>query len=370
MASHFLRDLGQILFRNRDQHAIPSMDGALGPNDRLDALAPVGEPLPAPDCHTLGPDGALYVSSGHQVWRLEGDGFTRRTEVARFEGQAGGLAFHPDGRLLVCVEGAGLAAVGAQGRLDWLSEVRGEKLGSLTSVVATPQGTIFMSEGSTRHEPHLWYRDLMEKNRAGRILSCGPGLEGVEILAQGLAYPHGLALSEGARELWFTEAWQHRVMKARIEGRGLGGITPVIPNLPGYPARLGPARDGGFWLAIFAMRTHLTELVLREDEYRHEMMRTIEPDLWIRPALSSSGHYLEPLQGGSVKKLGIQKPWAPPRSYGLVVRIDEEGEAIESLHSRVGGRYHGVTSAGDTREGLIVLSKGNDRVLLRPRQTQ
>ena len=64
------------------------------------------------------------------------------------------------------------------------------------------------------------------------------------------------------------------------------------------------------------------------------------------------------MQIGGIKALGIQKPWAPPRSYGLLVRIDGEGDAIESLHSRVGGRYHGVTAACDTHRALVIAAQG------------
>jgi hypothetical protein len=94
------------------------------------------------------------------------------------------------------------------------------------------------------------------------------------------------------------------------------------------------------------------------------MIATIVPDYWIAPAFSGGSNCLEPMQIGSVKALGIQKPWAPPRSYGLVVRIDEDGEAVERLHSRVGGRYHGITAACDTAQGLVVVSKGSGRLLL------
>ena len=38
----------------------------------------------------------------------------------------------------------------------------------------------------------------------------------------------------------------------------------MLDELPGYPARLSPAQDGGFWLAVFAGRTQLIEFVLRE----------------------------------------------------------------------------------------------------------
>ncbi|HQT77403.1 MAG TPA: hypothetical protein PLD10_10165, partial [Rhodopila sp.] len=69
-------------------------------------------------------------------------------------------------------------------------------------------------------------------------------------------------------------------------------------------------------------------------------------------------------QFGSIKALGIEKPWAPPRSYGLIVRIDANGDPIESLHSRVGGRYHGITAVREVAQGLVIVSKGSGRVIL------
>ncbi len=356
--TNFIRDLDQIVYRNRDQHPIPAMDGALSPNDRLDALPPVGDPIPGADDVVEGNDGAIYVSGGKQVFRLTGEGYAQRKVFATFDGNAGGLAFHPDGRLLVCVADRGLVAVEAGGRQTWLAE----GLRCLTSVVAASDGTTFLTEGTTAFGPEDWSRDLMAKNRLGRLLSCGPELERPRELMRDLAYPNGLAIASG--ELWFTEAWTHRVSRAAINGRDIGRPLAVIGNLPGYPARLAPASGGGLWLSLFAVRTHLVEFVLREDEYREEMIRTIPPFLWVAPALSTSNHCHEPMQFGSIKALGIEKPWAPPRSYGLVVRMDEHGEAVESLHSRVGGRCHGITAARAVAQGLIIVSKGSGRIVL------
>jgi hypothetical protein len=141
-------------------------------------------------------------------------------------------------------------------------------------------------------------------------------------------------------------------------------VATANGNLPGYPARLARASAGGFWLSFFAVRTHLIEFVLREDDYREEMMRTIEPRYWVGPSLASGEDCHEPMQWGGLKALGIQKPWAPPRSYGLLVRINDEGDVVQSLHSRVGGHYHGITSACQTAQGLVIVSKGSGRVLL------
>jgi hypothetical protein len=361
--TYILRDLEQIFFPNRDQHPIPAMDGPFTPNDRLDSLHPVGDPLPGADDVAEGPDGALYVSAGRDVVRLDGEGYAYRSVFATFAADAGALSFHPDGRLLVCVAGSGLAAIDAGGRLDWLRDVGGAPLRCLTGVAAAPDGTIFACEGSSQHEPGDWLRDLMAKNCDGRLVRCGPGLTDAEVLLRNLAYPHGLMLGPDGG-LLMTESWTHRVSRAAIERNGIGPMRPVIANMPGYPARLAPAPGGGFWLALFAARTHLVEFVLREDDFREEMMRTIDPSLWVGPALAASGDCYEPMQWGGLKALGIEKPWAPPRAYGLLARFDSDGEPLESLHSRVGGRHHGITSARAAAQGLVVIAKGAGRVLL------
>jgi sugar lactone lactonase YvrE len=362
--TYFLRDMEQILLPNREQHAIPSMDGALSPNDRLDACTPIGEPIPGADDALAAGDGALYVSAGKQVLRLSGEGFGERSVVASFEGNAGGLAFHPDGSLLVCVSGQGLVMVDRTGRQTWLNQVADQPLNCLTSVVVARDGSIFATNGSNRNVPEDWCTDLMQKNRHGRLVACRQGLAQPQVLLDSLHYPHGLAIAPDGRSLWFTESWNHRLSRVPLQGRAIGKVATVNGNLPGYPARLAKARGGGFWLSLFAVRTHLVEFVLREDDFREEMMRTIDPALWVAPALATSGHCLEPMQFGSIKALGIQKPWAPPRSYGLLVRIDEDGDPVLSLHSRVGGHHHGITAACETAQGLVIVSKGSGQLLL------
>jgi sugar lactone lactonase YvrE len=362
--THVMRDLRQILFRDADQHAIPSMDGALSPNQALDHCRTIGEPLPGADDIAAAPDGSLYVSAGRRVLRLSGAGYETRAPFAEFEAPAGGLALHPDGRLLVCVAGQGLAAIDAAGGQRWVNGVEDQPLHCLTSVAAAPDGSIFISEGSRQHASDDWCRDLMQKNRSGRLIRCDADLGSPEVLLRDLPWPNGVAVARDGRSLWFTEAWGHRVGRVAIEPAALGAVEAVIGNLPGYPARLSPAAAGGFWLALFGLRTHLIEFVLREDDFREEMMRTIAPDYWIAPTLATSGDALEPMQSGGIKALGIQKPWAPPRSYGLVARFDEAGDFRESLHSRVGGCYHGITAVRETRQGLVIVSKGHGRLLL------
>jgi hypothetical protein len=362
--THFLRDVEQIVFPKREQNAIPSMDGALSPNDRLDSCHVIGTDIVGADDVVEAADGSLYVSGGSQVLRLSGDGYSERSVFATFDDDAGGLAVHPDGRLLVCVSGRGLAAVDPSGKQNWLTQAEDVVLNCLTSVTATPDGHIFLTNGSSKTAPKDWLTDLMQKNRQGSLISCGPGLDRPTVLSRGLAYPHGLAVMPDGKQLWMTEGWSHRLSHAAARGQEIGKLTAVNVNLVGYPARLTPSSDGGFWLCLFALRTHLVEFVLREDDFRNEMMRTIEPQHWVGPALASGHDCLEPMQWGSIRALGIQKPWAPPRSYGLIVRINKDGDVSESLHSRAGGQHHGITAVRETSQGLVIVSKGSGRVLL------
>jgi len=103
--------------------------------------------------------------------------------------------------------------------------------------------------------------------------------------------------------------------------------------------------------------------VLREDAYRRRMVAEIDPRYWIAPALSSGKSFLEPLQGAGVKQMGMLKPWAPPRSYGLVVRVDAKGQVVSSLHSQVDGHHHGITAVAEFGGALYAVSKGSGRLL-------
>lgn len=357
--THLGRDVRNLIFRDSEQNAIPSMDGALGPNDRLDRCEPIGEPLSGADDAVAQGD-RLYVSAGRQVLRLSGEGFHERSLVHAFDSEAGGLALHPDGRLIVCVAGRGLAALDPDHPdPQWLAPGSVGSIGGLTAVTCLADGSIWCTEGAQGKTANDWLRDLLDKGASGRVLRCSAALDRVDVVAQGLAWPNGIAPArDGA--LLVTESWRHGVRRIGVDGTR---HPDFIRNLPAYPARIHPAKEG-YHLALFGVRTHLIEFLLKEDEFRQEMLTTVAPEHWIGPALASGHDCLEPMQIGSIKALGIQKPWAPPRSYGLYTHVDEGGEVVESLHSRAGGRYHGITAACDTPQGVVIVAKGAGRLLL------
>jgi hypothetical protein len=158
---------------------------------------------------------------------------------------------------------------------------------------------------------------------------------------------------------WVCESWRHRV----VQVGGAASGKAVIDGLPGYPSRIAPAAGGGWWLTCFTLRTQLVEFVLREPAFRKRMLKEIDPRYWIAPALTSGNTFLEPMQGAHLKMMGVVKPWAPPRSYGLVIRLDQRGLIRYSLHSRFDGKHHGIVAAVEHGPWLYLISKGRRRLL-------
>jgi hypothetical protein len=64
--------------------------------------------------------------------------------------------------------------------------------------------------------------------------------------------------------------------------------------------------------------------------------------------------------------MGVLKPWAPSRSYGLVIKLNADFEPILSLHSRADGSRHGTTSVLEHSDTLFVASKGGGVVVSFP----
>ena len=81
---------------------------------------------------------------------------------------------------------------------------------------------------------------------------------------------------------------------------------------------------------------------------------------------ADGGGEAEPLQAGSVRQMGVMKPWAPSRSYGLVVRLGGDLVPTASYHSRADGSMHGIASTAELDGVLYAASRGSGTLLRIP----
>ncbi len=358
IASLLRRSVDRIV-GGRGEHSItvPVMDGALKPNDRLERAETVAFVEHADNLLPFGDE--LLCSSGAQVLAVGID----RSVRASFD--AGGavscLATDGGGALAVGLDGKGIRIRGGRHDGAMLDRVGSSRLTCPTAAAFLGPDRLVVANGSARFTASQWRHDLLHHGRSGSLVLFDLAKGGSQLLASDLAFPSGLCIdANDPSALLVPEAWRHRILRLGVQG---GGMAEALGALPAYPGRIAQARDGGYWLACFAPRSQLQEFVLREERYRRNMIAEVDPEFWIAPALSSGRSFKEPLQAGGVIRLGVHKPWAPTRSYGLVVRLDGQAQPVWSLHSRANGVRHGITSLAETRAGLVATSRGRGEII-------
>jgi len=334
----------KLLGRGDSAVTVPPFDGALKPNQLLEEAEAFAE---APDAADLASDGSdLYVAQGSRVLRYRNG---EASEIAAFDCPVTAICALSGGDLAVALDGKRVRIVGTA--REWAG------FNAVNAISPGANGALLVTDGSLGHDCGKWAHDLMTLGATGRLIEI-PGDDGQpRELAGGRAFAFG-ACQTSAGDVWFCESWRHRIVRA--------AGAPVLEALPCYPSRIVAASGGGFWLTAFVARTQLVEFVLREKAYRERMIAEIDPRYWIAPKLRSGATFLEPMQGAHIKTMGVLKPWAPPVSYGLVIRLGADGQPLYSLHSRAGGRHHGVTAAVELGGWLYVLSQGAGRILRLP----
>lgn len=329
---------------------VPSMDGALRPN-RLLQEAPRILGVAAPE--DIASDGRVaYIASENQVLRL--DIASRQCEpIFSYDAAVTALAMSPAGVLAVALADDRIMFENGPGANNTV------KLRCVTAMLFTSEHELVATQGSATRAAAEWKRDLMERSATGSVYSIDLRRGDITPIATGLGWPYG-AVQAADGQLAVSESWKNRLISV---GKGVAAKI-LLGDLPGYPARLSPAASGGYWLSVFAPRNQIIEFIQREPDFLRRMMTEIDPDYWAAPTLKPSASFLEPLQGGAQKHFGQLKPWAPSRSYGLVVRLDRNFRPTAAFHSRADGSYHGVTRAIETPQGVLVASKGGDAVLM------
>ncbi|MGW1425697.1 hypothetical protein ACWAT4_36845 [Bradyrhizobium manausense] len=334
---------------------VPSFDGALKPNQKLESAETL---LTCEAPEDLATDGSnLFIANGQRLMCLSG-GST--SEVRSFERPISALCALPGGGLAIALGGREVRVYASPSAEQPSVTFTDAAFNAVNALAFAEDNTLIATDGSTTCGVDDWARDLLELNRTGRVFKLDPGAKAVTRLTQGLGYAFG-ACAHG-KAMLVSESWRHRLVLI-----GLGASPKVVlTHLPVYPSRLSKASGGGYWLTAFAARTQLVEFVLREPGYRRRMMAEIDPAYWVAPRLRSGRSFKEPMQGAHIKTMGVIKPWAPPRSYGLVIRLDADGQPLYSLHSRVDGINHGVVAAVEMGGDLVLIAKGPGRVLKLP----
>ena len=328
--------------------AAPGYQGVHAPNQRLAQLNIIdlkGEV--GPEHIAFGKDGKLYttVLSGN-ILRMNPDGSGQEV-FANTGGRVLGFDFDAAGHLIAADAVKGLLSIAPDGKVTVLADkVGGDPIRYADAVVVAQNGKMYLSDASTRFAPKDWggtfeasVLDILEQASTGRVIEYDPATRATRVVARGISFANGVALSQDEKHLFVNETGKYRVWKiavdvsdldiAQLNGRTSSQPSPqarvLLDNLPGYPDNLMRGQGGKVWLGFAKPRGAAIDNMAGKP--------------WLR-------------------SLTLRLPralWPIPQPYGHVIAFTDDGKVVADLQDP-SGAYPETTAITETADRLYVQS--------------
>jgi sugar lactone lactonase YvrE len=293
--------------------------------------------------HVVARDGKLYaaMASGN-ILRMNFDGSAQEV-FAKTSGRVLGFDFDASGNLIAADAFNGLISIGADRSVSILTTTVGSaidrtRIGYPNSVIVSATGKVYFTDASQRFSPAQWgstfeasVRDIIEQSATGRVLEYDPISKATRVVASGLSFANGVALSEDQRWLFVNETGKYRVWKIDVSGQAIDLTKPssqasiLLDNLPGYPDNLMRGTEGKIWLGFAKPRNPTVDAMATKP--------------WLR-------------------KLSLRLPralWPVPKTYGHVIAFTEDGKVVADMQDP-SGRYPETTSVTETSDRRYIQS--------------
>ncbi len=322
----------------------PGYTGAFAVNNKLAGLTliPLGTEE-GPEHIVLAKDGKLYttVASGNII-RMNPDGSAQEV-FANTGGRVLGFDFDASGNLIAADAVKGLLSISPDRKQSVLTDrADGKPILYADAVVVAKNGKMYFSDASTRFAPAAWggtfeasVLDILEQSSTGRVLEYDPATRVTRIVARGMSFANGVALSQDEQSLFVAETGKYRIWKIAVDANGLDLMQPasqsgaqatlLFDNLPGYPDNLMRGLDGKIWAGFAKPRNPTIDNLARKPFMR---------------------------------KLTLRLPralWPIPQSYGHVMAFTEDGKVVASLQDPQGA-YPETTAVTETADRLYIQS--------------
>ncbi|MDP1998455.1 MAG: SMP-30/gluconolactonase/LRE family protein [Rhodoferax sp.] len=292
-----------------------------------------------PEHIVIAKDGKLYttVASGN-ILRMNPDGSAQEV-FANTGGRVLGFDFDASGNLIAADAVKGLLSISPDRKVTVLTDKVGtDPIRYADAVIVARNGKMYVSDASTRFAPASWggtfeasVLDILEQSATGRVLEYDPSTGTTRIVARGMSFANGVALSQDEQTLFVNETGKYRVWKISVlandldvtQGSPLASV--LLDNLPGYPDNLMRGLDGKIWLGFAKPRNPTIDKMASQTFMR---------------------------------KLTLRLPramWPIPQAYGHVIAFTENGQIVADLQDP-SGVYPETTAVTETKNRLYVQS--------------
>ncbi|CAI9090220.1 OLC1v1024946C1 [Oldenlandia corymbosa var. corymbosa] len=119
-------------------------------------------------------------------------------------------------------------------------------------VVDQTNGLVYFTDSSIKYPRKDYGSILSTRDNTGRLLVYDPITRAVTVLANGLMFPNGVALSQRGDFILVTETTNGRVLRYWLRpapGKSAGTIE-LFAQLPGNPDNIRKNQNGDFWVAM------------------------------------------------------------------------------------------------------------------------
>jgi sugar lactone lactonase YvrE len=307
--------------------------GPLAPNDRLASAEHIAAGK------VLGPEDVELDTAGHiftgtvdgRIVRVDPDGSV--TTIVNTGGRPVGIDTDRDGNLIVADAIKGLLSIAPDGKITTLVAAGGDvPLGFTDDVTVAGDGMIYFSDASDKFGHDQFLHDMLEARPHGRLLRYDPATKETKVLLDGLYFANGVALSQQEDFLLVNETYRFRIQRYWLKGERAGKSEVLVDNLPGFPDNITSNGQGTFWLAIFTVRNDDADW--------------LSPRPFVKEVMSKLPQFL----------------WPQPQPYAFVIKLDEQGNILDSFQDPTGQRLFAITSVVEHDGALYLGSLVNDRI--------
>jgi sugar lactone lactonase YvrE len=260
--------------------------------------------------------GALWISDVHHFRVARFDAGAPLQIVATAPGRPSGMAFTPDGRLLLATAlDKKLWWVRPSGELDLAVDLSGQVSGVLNDMIVDALGRAWVGDTGF---------DLLrgETPRPGALLTWQPGEAAATVAAADIEFPNGMAISPDGSTLFLAETFGRRITAFDMAVGGRLERRRVHASLTERPDGLCLDAAGALWVPLL---------------WQQELQRIASTGEVLERIQFESERVISCVLGGSDRRtlyIGIARvdepPAQQPRRFGSVVRVrtDTPGAGI------------------------------------------
>ncbi|KAL3701510.1 hypothetical protein R1sor_019532 [Riccia sorocarpa] len=138
----------------------------------------------------------------------------------------------------------------------------GIPMGLANSVAIASDGTVYLTDASTKYSMDAYILDFLEGRPNGRLLKYDPAKKSLKVVKKDFSVANGIALSTKEDFLVICETSRSRLLRLWLKGEKEGTLEVFLTGLPGYPDNV-KFHDGKFYVGIVSERSAFSDWLFR-----------------------------------------------------------------------------------------------------------